>query len=456
MRARSIWPFALVLLCLLAQQSAVAQESQPAPRDTMEATNKKPAKRSGWGLLPPNGVETPFLTFTVGGGLLYELDWYDQDEASREQLTADPSPPQPFEPVENVSPQYSSSAVSRGRQGAPGEIEDAYKWRDARVIFGGLIKTKRPIIWQAGFMWDGGKREWFVRQTGLVVPVPAIWGHLWIGRSKQGTSLNRVMVGYDGWTMERFAFSDAAIPLLADGVRWMGYRPQNNLIWNLGVFADPLSKGQTFSYFEHQVAGRLAFLRMDADSAGSLVHIGVGFHLGKPTNDTLQLKSKPEATTAPNFVDTGKFRATSAALLGIEAYYRPGSWLFGSEYYFEKASSPETGDPVFHGGDIVAAWLPTGETRRYKTRGAVFGDIVPKRSVFGGGWGAVELLLRFSYIDLDAGTLEGGKYWRVTPGLNWYLSGNLRFELNYGYGVLDRFDMRGKTHFLQTRIQTQL
>ncbi len=37
--------------------------------------------------------------------------------------------------------------------------------------------------------------------------------------------------------------------------------------------------------------------------------------------------------------------------------------------------------------------------------------------------------------------------------LNWHLSDNLRLELAYGYGTLDRFDLRGKTQFFQSRIQ---
>jgi phosphate-selective porin OprO/OprP len=37
--------------------------------------------------------------------------------------------------------------------------------------------------------------------------------------------------------------------------------------------------------------------------------------------------------------------------------------------------------------------------------------------------------------------------------LNWYLSPELRFELAYGYGVLDRFGIKGATQFFQSRIQ---
>ena len=231
--------------------------------------------------------------------------------------------------------------------------------------------------------------------------------------------------------------------------------PKQNLIWNLGFFADALSRGQTFSYFERQVAGRVAYLKLDADST-TLLHVGVGFHVGKPTDDTLQLKSKPEATTAPNYVNTGKFPATMAQMGGIEAYYRSGRWLFGTEYYLERAESDAADNPVFHGGDVVVTWLPTGETRAYTTVGGYFRAVDPREPVFEGGWGALELVLRASYIDLNSGTLSGGRFWRISPTINWHLNRNLRLELGYGYGVLDRFGIKGGTHFFQTRLQSQL
>jgi phosphate-selective porin OprO/OprP len=63
---------------------------------------------------------------------------------------------------------------------------------------------------------------------------------------------------------------------------------------------------------------------------------------------------------------------------------------------------------------------------------------------------------RASYIDLDDGTLRGGRFWRLTPMVNWYLSDHVRLEITYGYGSLDRFELRGKTQFFQSRLQLQL
>ena len=79
--------------------------------------------------------------------------------------------------------------------------------------------------------------------------------------------------------------------------------------------------------------------------------------------------------------------------------------------------------------------------------------MIPKRPVFSGGPGAVELVARFSDIDLVSGTLQGGKFWRFTPMVNWYLTDYLRLVGTYGIGHLDRFNLKGNTQFFQTRLQ---
>jgi phosphate-selective porin OprO/OprP len=143
-------------------------------------------------------------------------------------------------------------------------------------------------------------------------------------------------------------------------------------------------------------------------------------------------------------------------MLGVEAYYRPGSWVLGMEYMFNQVASRETGDPFFHGGEIFAAWILTGEVKPYNARGAYFERVSPAQSVFEGGPGAWELVLRYSYADLDDEGFDGGKFWRFTPGINWHASDNVRLELFGGYGMLDRFDTEGRTVFIQTRLQLQL
>jgi phosphate-selective porin OprO/OprP len=118
----------------------------------------------------------------------------------------------------------------------------------------------------------------------------------------------------------------------------------------------------------------------------------------------------------------------------------------------ETVKQQATGNPVFHGGDVFASWLITGETRAYNTVGGVFRAVSPPKH----GPGAWEAVFRLSYIDLNSAGLEGGLFWRITPMINFHLSENVRIELAYGYGHLNRFGTTSGTQFFQTRLQMQL
>jgi phosphate-selective porin OprO/OprP len=244
------------------------------------------------------------------------------------------------------------------------------------------------------------------------------------------------------------------VPLLADGIKWLGHLPKQRLIFNLGWFTDWLSEGQSFSSYDNQFVARVGWLPI-LDEKGTLLHVALAGRYGTVNERSLRLRSRPELNVAPYFVDTESFAARDTRLAQGEVYYRPGRWLFGTEYFVQKVNALDVPDPLFHGGDAVASWMITGETRRYNTAGGYFLAVSPKRTVFQGGPGALEALLRISYIDLEDGAVDGGRFWRLTPMLNWYLTDHLRLELAYGVGQLDRFGTVGTTQFLQTRLQFQ-
>ena len=386
--------------------------------DALESYNFKAPRR----LVKWNEYEGPAFTIRVGGGYLHDYVSFVQDDVSKQQV----------------------------------DVEDQWKLRDARVLLSGRLKFKRQTTWSTGIMYDKGNDQWVFRQTGIMVSVPEIWGDIFVGRSKEGISLNKVMVGYGGWTLERAPMNDATIPILADGVKWLGHVPRAHILWNLGFYGDAFSEGQSFSTYGNQIAGRFAWLPVLSTSGGTLVHLGVSGRYGKPKDGQLRLRARPGAWGAPYFVDTGEFAADSTWTTGIEAYYRPGSLTFGTEFLLHNVDGPEPGDPFFHGGEVFMSWLITGEVRSYNTRGGYFNLISPLRTVFNGGPGAWEVLTHLTYTDMDSGAVTGGKYWRFTPMVNWYLSDNARFEFAYGYGSLDRFDVTGKTQFLQFRLQLQI
>jgi len=412
----------ILVLRLSHPAGMVGQQPAATPRDTTLQiggdAGEDPVRRNH---LHRPQFDLGFTTFHFGAGFLVDFSSYAQNDESRAQIN---------------------------------NMEPGFKVRDTRVMFGGRFKTKRPITWQAGVMYDGKTDSWFVRQTGIMVAVPELWGHVFIGRAKEGISLNKVMVGYDGWTLERFTMSDA-IPLLADGIKWLGYLPNRHFIWNVGWFTDWLSEGQSFSTYDNQVTFRAAWVPMVSDSVGTLLHIGINARRGKLNEGQFQLRSRPEDSAAPYFLDTGKFPASSSSMVGLEAYYRPGPWLFGTEYYVQKVNAREIPDPLFHGGDVSVMWLITGETRSYNTLGGYFRSVSPAKTVVDRGPGAWEAVLRFSYSDYNDTDVPGGTFWRVTPMVNWYLTDNARLEFGYGYGVLDRFALKGATQFFQSRLQLE-
>jgi phosphate-selective porin OprO/OprP len=365
-------------------------------------------------------------SFKFGGGFLYEYAAYKQDNNSKIQMDS---------------------------LGTP--LKDQFKVRDFRIVASGQLSTKRTISWKVGLLYDGPSRSWFVRESGVMVHVPEIQSSFFVGRTKEGFSLNKVMNGYSGWALERQMAIDV-IPILADGIKWLGYLPEKRIFWNLGIFTDWLSKGQSFSTYKWQTAARVGWLPIYSPQTNTVLHIGVNYRYGQVAGGEIELKSRPEANPAPYFISTGKFQSDHSTHLGYEIYYKTGPFMIGSEYYVHKFNAPKSSDPEFKGGEVMVSYIFTGESRPYNTSTSILGFVPVKKSVFKGGKGAIEGMFRFSSFDLDGGNIRGGNFWRITPMVNWYMTKDIRFELAYGYGVLNRFAIKGGTQFFQTRLQLTL
>jgi phosphate-selective porin OprO/OprP len=260
------------------------------------------------------------------------------------------------------------------------------------------------------------------------------------------------MNGYAPSGMERQMALDV-IPILGDGIKYLGFLPKQRIIWNIGYFNDIFSEGQGFSTYQWQFASRIGVLPIYKKEENTVLHIAANYRYGAPLNGSMRLRSRPEANPAPFFIDTGVFTSDFSNHYGFEAYYSRGPLTIGTETYAHAFNSTVEGNPTFIGGDIGVSYVLGGEARPYNTVGGIYGFVKVKKSVFKGGSGAWEFYLRYSSLDLTDGNLQGGKMWRFTPMVNWYLSKDIRLEFVYGYGVLDRFNLQGATHFFQSRIQ---
>ena len=372
---------------------------------------------------PPNEAISSFSTFKIGLGLLPECAAYIQDDVFKQQMDS-----------------------------AGLEVKSMYKTRDFRIIASGQLKTKRTLAWKFAYMYDGDKNAWLVRESGITIGVPEIAGHFFIGRTKEGYSMVKVMNGYSPWTAERQMSLDV-IPILADGIKYFGSLSKSRLFWNIGYYNDFISKGQGFSTYEWQCDARVGWLPVYNKVSNRILHVAVNYRYGVPNDGKITLKSRPESNPVPQIINTGSFAADNSTHIGAEIYYSTGRMLLGSEVMLQKFHSGTSDDHQFFGGDVAITYLLTNTRRPYNTTSSVFGFIPVRKSVFKGGWGEWEAVLRFSSLDLNDGDVKGGKFWRITPMINWYMSKVLRMEFIYGYGELDRYNLTGTLQIFQARIQ---
>jgi phosphate-selective porin OprO/OprP len=165
----------------------------------------------------------------------------------------------------------------------------------------------------------------------------------------------------------------------------------------------------------------------------------------------LTLSDRPELRIDPTtLISTGALAGISAAQVysaEVAATFGP-LYLQGEYFWFnvDRNNNPVPLSSVkFEGGYAQAAWVLTGETRKYNPGSASYLGIVPKNpfSLDGSGWGAWEVGGRISMMNLNdrlgtASGVAGGRQLVYTVALNWYVNRNVRFMFDYLHGTVDR------------------
>jgi phosphate-selective porin OprO/OprP len=412
--------FGLLIVLMLCGIYSIAQEKVPNGTDGLQldvpsdsATYKKPALQ----------VDAPFSTFRIGFGFIYDAATYKANDVFHQQMDSLGS-----------------------------ELKANAKVRDFRLLASGVFRSKRPISWKFAFMYDGALDAWLVRESGFTIAVPEIFSHVFIGRTKEGFSLIKVMNGHSPWMNERPASIDP-IPILADGIKVFGFEPKTKIFWNVGAFNDVLSEGQGFSTFAWQYVARVGFLPIYDKESGTILHIGTNLRYGKPVNGTFSIKSRPESSPAPFIITSGSFLADRSSHVGYEVYFAKNRFLVGSEGVVHKFYSSEGGDHRFYGGNVLLSYFLTRTARVYRTEGNIFGFTTVRKSIFQGGWGEFEAVFNASMFNVNDGSVKGGELWRFTPMVNWYMAKFMRLEFIYGYVIFDRYNLRGNAQVFETRIQ---
>jgi phosphate-selective porin OprO/OprP len=139
-------------------------------------------------------------------------------------------------------------------------------------------------------------------------------------------------------------------------------------------------------------------------------------------------------------VNTGNIDASKVGEYGFEtAAEYAGLYAQGGWFHYDIVRRTALPNPDFSGWYGLVTYSLTGETHAYDPTTASFRGLRPAHPLGEGGWGAWEILARYSNIDLDfqptksaaTGGVAGGNQNVWTVGVNWYPTTGIRFALDY-------------------------
>ena len=340
-----------------------------------------------------------------------------------------------------------------------------------------VFRTLAPYV--LGTMWDRLDFK-FEMDFANIREIKDIWvdfrkipylGHLKMGHFGQPMSLEDQTSSRDTTFMEK-ALPVLAFPPGSDiGVMAGNTALGERMTWAFGVFSVVGSftdlgdaRNRLTEKLGTSLAARFTYLPWYDHEGGYLLHLGLSYNRQfidvRRADSQARFSARPETyLTDRRAADTGVFFAEGVEMFNPELAWVAGPLSFQSEYFGTFIHSGETGNPLFWGWYVQGSYFLTGEHRPYDRQNGVFDRVRPKKNFAPGNghWGAWEVGVRYSVLDLNDRGIHGGEGRDLTAGLNWYLYPTMRVMANYVYSRMkDRanppFDS-GRLNIFQMRIQ---
>ena len=270
--------------------------------------------------------------------------------------------------------------------------------------------------------------------------------------------------------MERGAFNDV---LDIGRVLNIGAK-MNGQNWTAAAFVSGDSVNNSDVNGEERIGvnGRVTFAPVDADE--TKVHLGAWARYresgdeghaavpGGPTpgGEMFRYRARNNTNVGDRYTDSGSSYGESDTMIGLEGAVVHKQFSVQAEAAranVDRFCATLAVPACEQGADqgeftayyVYASFFPTGETRRYEANKGEFNRVKILNPVTAGGFGAVELGVRYDVVDLSelktvrrftSGLLtedlvtpvdRGGEYRAWTLGANWYPFPYVRFMANY-------------------------
>ncbi len=257
---------------------------------------------------------------------------------------------------------------------------------------------------------------------------------LFLGHVKQPYSLSVEMSSNDIPFIERSIDNFLIIPFVD---RALGLRAEfsgKNWFFATGVFGESVEPNKE-DVEGWGTTGRFVFDPYRTKNFG--IHLAARAAYRSPASSQ-PVRIRDETTHLSNLtiVDTGELEHVhNVVLVGAETAIAYGPTAVIAEFneaYFDRGLG--LSDLNFNSWRVAGTWILTGERRQdsYRMNAGEFKRITPRHNVtLDGGWGAWELATRIAGINLNDGTLRGGREKVFTLGMNWYLNPIVRFMFEW-------------------------
>lgn len=346
-----------------------------------------------------------------------------------------------------------------------GEVDPATEFRGDRFILSGSISINKKAPWRymvsANFngldAQDGKKRFDFI-DWNLEIPLGQKGGWFTVGKQKEGVGHEYVAPGTQLMFMERGSGVPMWVRQRNIGLRYSNSLLAQRITCSVGAFNDYWASGKSFSANGSQLTARVTGLPVYASNR-HLVHFGVGYRSTQASEDKLAFKARPEANSAPHFINTGAITADGACSFMAELIGVRGPVSVIAEYMHMTVKSPIGNSPQFNYWQVGGSWFLTGENRRYNRLTGNLGKVIPTRPFTfkeKSGPGAIELAARYTHTDTGSELADGGILGRFTGAVSWYMNSHFRLSVNYGLGKLEKNEATGKAQFWQFRLQFEI
>jgi phosphate-selective porin OprO/OprP len=341
--------------------------------------------------------------------------------------------------------------------GAPGTLSNGFNARRARIGVTGKVAGD----WTYNFIYEtGNSQDTTPRgiQSAQLIYNGIKSMAFELGYSDTYFTLDESTSSNDTMFIERSSAAIVATTLNAGdyrsnaGARFFGER-----YW-VGAYLTGPTSGDSHTLTAERFGAFQRATYQVLQAPDYTLHIGVDVselieppNTGPGTARSVTINDPPELRIDPtSFLTTGGLGSTAhpvtgGLVYGAEAAANYKNVYFQGEYYHFKVDRTGLSSAKFDSAYGEVAWTFTGESRRYIPGIGAYSTIVPAHpfSRKEGTWGACEIAVRASYVDLisdfapglsaaaQPNAVDGGRETLLTAGLNWYLNSQIRFMFNY-------------------------